>query len=80
MHEAIAEFVKTLDTNEPAAATAATAWLLEEPPSSTAFEHPGGKQRQTAELRDYHDNNQQSNTNILWRTFRESHNAMSYQD
>ena len=51
------EFVEKLVISEAEAAAAAAARVLEEPPSSTAFEHTGGRQKQTAELRDSHDNN-----------------------
>ncbi len=47
------EFVKKSVISE---AAAVAALVLEEPPSSTAFEHTGGRQEQTAELRDSHDN------------------------
>lgn len=37
-------------------ATAAAVLVLKEPPSSSGFEHTGGRQKQTDELRDSHDN------------------------
>lgn len=70
------EFVKKLVINEAAGAAAR---VLEEPPSSTAFEHTGGRQKQTAELRDSHDNNH-THTNTHTATHTESLNASSYQD
>ena len=62
-----------------AAAAAAVARVLEEPPSSTAFEHTGGRLKQTAELRDSHDNHQKHTVTHI-HTSKESLNAAGYQD
>lgn len=67
----MAEFVKILVTNE----AAATAWILEEPPSSTAFEHSGGRKKG---LRVSHDN-KHDRTQTCYRALPESpHNSASY--
>lgn len=61
------------------AAAAAATRVLEEPPSSTAFEHTGGRLKQTAELRDSHDNHQKHTVTHI-HTSKESLNAAGYQD
>lgn len=61
------------------AAAAAATRVLEEPPSSTAFEHTGGRLKQTAELRDSHDNHQKHTVTHI-QTSKESLNAAGYQD
>lgn len=71
----MAEFVKILVTNE----AAATAWILEEPPSSTAFEHSGGMKKKGG-VRVSHDNKDDP-TQTCYRALPESpHNSASYQD